>query len=1170
VPIRIYALAKDLKIDSKELADLCVKAGIPGKGSALASLDDDEVVKLKAFLAGAARRPTARPAAGPDLTPIPPSANQPIPGRPKYLPPTSGGTSSTAPPAVPGPLATAPGGLSGAASATPTVSEQAITQPTASTPHSMDPVAVSANGGSAAPAAASIADPTSADAPLATTSSSSIGRGAGTSVAGAGARVVETPSETEDRVTSVSSLNSSESGAMPVTPITAPAASTAGESAASGGGAKVVGSFATDRRPTADSLEKLPGGSSSIDSTATAASAAATSSVAAVTNTNAASTAALAGAEGAAVAPVAPTTSALAGRSVSDSSGGGVAGAAAPTTPPAAAAGAPNRPRPGAGGQPPIGFTRQDYIPPGGATGRIRILENRGGKKPGEPADAGKTPPLKRREPVINLAKLPEVKQPTPAQRASEPPAQKPEMRLPKEAIRGAKAGARPPLEHLTQKPDARKPKPAGGERGPGSGGGPGAGAGAGGRGQQPAPAAAGETPLGKAMGGRSRKQRDGGPETVEAEKELAGMASSRADRQKARKLKPVDKAASPGDDDDDSLARRRARRLTRRSVGVSTAAPRKDKIEVEAPCSVREFSEATGVGSGQILKVLMTMGIPVNINASLNLDQVELVAAELGLDIEIKAPESLEETLLGQFKEEADDPAALKPRPPVVTFLGHVDHGKTSLLDRIIGINVASGEAGGITQHIRAYEIAKNGRKIAFVDTPGHEAFTEMRARGANVTDIAVLVVAADDGVMPQTEEAISHAKAAGVPIVVALNKMDLPGAKPDRVLQQLAAQGLMPSEWSGDVEVIRCSAMTGQGLDELLETLLVTADLHEYKANPDRAASGVCLEAEQEAGRGVIAKVMVKNGTLNVGDIVVCGAAHGRVKAMYDTLRPDLRLKKAGPSTPVNLTGLDIAPQAGDAFHVLTDIAQAREIAASRANARRETSLAGTSRVSFEQFQQILSEGRIGEKRETVTLSLILRADVRGSIEAIQKELSKFSHPEVQLKLLQASVGGITVADVTLASASNAVIVGFNVIPDDAARSLAEERQVEIRRYDIIYKVTDDIKAMIEGKLKPEERVVELGQAIVKQTFVISRVGTVAGCYVARGTIERGCRVRVFRDGRVIGEYAIDSLKREKDDAKEVSRGMECGIRLAGFNDVKKDDIFEAYKIEEVARTL
>jgi len=1146
VPIRIYALAKDLKIDSKELADLCVKAGIPGKGSALASLDDDEVVKLKAFLAGPARRPPPRPAAGPDLTPIPPSASQPIPGRPKYLPPTSGSVySSTATSSS----TTASAPASPAATASPS-SEQAVTsvEPTgaADAAEVMGTLASAAlpSGLGTAPEAFVTTDSGIAASVAAvepgTSSDTSSGALSGALSGAATGAAAESRLKTSAGPVSEGSAKSV-GGSMPAMLEATPAGESGAVAAA--GGVAVAGAA----------------GDSSLGASGTGGGAAASDRRPAGGESPAISATGLATGE-----PVSAIAPAATG---GVSSGGAKIAGGTPTAP---AAGSPTRPRPGAAGPPPIGFTRQDYMPPGGASGRIRILENRGGKKPGEPADAGKTPPLKRREPVINLAKLPEVKQPTPAQRASEPPAQKPEMRLPKDAIRGAKAGARPPLEHLTQKPDARKPKPPGADRGPGAGGGPGSGAGGGARGAQPAPAAAGETPLGKAMGGRSRKLRDGGPETPEAERELAGMASSRADRQKARKLKPADKAAGPGEDDDDSLARRRARRLTRRSVGVSTAAPRKEKIEVEAPCSVREFSESTGVGSGQILKVLMTMGVPVNINANLSLDQVELVAAELGLDIEIKAPESLEDTLLSQFNGEAEDPATLQPRPPVVTFLGHVDHGKTSLLDRIIGINVASGEAGGITQHIRAYEIAKNGRKIAFVDTPGHEAFTEMRARGANVTDIAVLVVAADDGVMPQTEEAISHAKAAGVPIVVALNKMDLPGAKPDRVLQQLAAQGLMPSEWSGDVEVIRCSAMTGQGLDELLETLLVTADLHEYKANPDRAASGVCLEAEQEAGRGVIAKVMVKNGTLNVGDIVVCGAAHGRVKAMYDTLRPDHRLKKAGPSTPVNLTGLDMAPQAGDAFHVLTDIAQAREIAASRANARRETTLAGTSRVSFEQFQQILSEGRIGEKRETVTLSLILRADVRGSIEAIQKELGKFSHPEVQLKLLQASVGGITVADVTLASASNAVIIGFNVIPDDAARSLAEERQVEIRRYDIIYKVTDDIKAMIEGKLKPEERVVELGQAIVKQTFAISRVGTVAGCYIARGTIERGCRVRVFRDGRVIGEYAIDSLKREKDDAKEVSRGMECGIRLAGFNDVKKDDIFEAYKIEEVARTL
>jgi translation initiation factor IF-2 len=445
------------------------------------------------------------------------------------------------------------------------------------------------------------------------------------------------------------------------------------------------------------------------------------------------------------------------------------------------------------------------------------------------------------------------------------------------------------------------------------------------------------------------------------------------------------------------------------------------------------------------------------------------------------------------------------------------------------------------------------------------------MRARGANVTDIAVLVVAANDGVMPQTEEAISHAKAAGVPIVVAMNKVDLPGLDQQRVLQQLATAGLLPSEWGGDVEVVRTSAVTGEGIDTLLETLLVTAELHELKANPDRPAIGMCLEAEQESGRGVMAKLMVQNGTLKDGDIIVCGAGHGRVKVMYDTLRPRQRVREAGPSTPVNVSGLDVAPQAGERFYVLDDIAQARELAAQRALETRQQSLAGiTTKVSFEDFQRRLAEGRLGQAEEVATLYLIIRADVRGSIEAILKELGKLEHPEVKVKVLQASVGGVTVGDVTLASASGAVIVAFNVIPDEAARALAEERQVEIRRYDIIYKVTDDIKAILEGKLKPEIQTIDMGAALVKQTFTISRVGTVAGCQVIRGSIERGCRIRVNRDSRTIGDYAMESLKREKDDVKEVARGMECGIKLANFNDVKEGDILEAYKVQEVARTL
>jgi translation initiation factor IF-2 len=408
-------------------------------------------------------------------------------------------------------------------------------------------------------------------------------------------------------------------------------------------------------------------------------------------------------------------------------------------------------------------------------------------------------------------------------------------------------------------------------------------------------------------------------------------------------------------------------------------------------------------------------------------------------------------------------------------------------------------------------------------------------------------------------------------VPIVVAMNKMDLPGADEQKVLSQLATAGLLPSEWGGDVEVVRTSAVTGQGIDTLLETLLVTAELHEYKANPDKPARGICLEAEQEAGRGVIAKLMVQEGTLREGDVVVCGGGFGRVKAMYDTLRPRQRVKEAGPSLPVNVTGLDVAPNAGDKFYVLEDIAEARELADERQLENREQALAGVStRVSFEDFQQRLAEGRLGSDEDVATLNLIIRADVRGSIEAIQKELAKFDHPEVKVKLLQASVGGITVADVTLASASDAVIVGFNVIPDEAARALADERGVEIRRYEIIYKLTDDIKLMIEGKLKPEERVVDMGAALVKQVFTISRVGSVAGCQVIRGTIERACRIRVNRDSRTIGDYAMESLRREKDDVREVSRGMECGIKLANFNDIKEGDVLDAYKIEEVARTL
>jgi translation initiation factor IF-2 len=761
--------------------------------------------------------------------------------------------------------------------------------------------------------------------------------------------------------------------------------------------------------------------------------------------------------------------------------------------------------------------------------------------------EGGPAKPSERRGPGVRFAAMPEVKQPPPTAKAAEEKVQKPILKLPSDVLKGKSGTGRvAPLQALAEKVDReRKQKDTEKKLGGLSGM---------------------EARTGGPLSGKGKKKGRGDEEEGRPGKGLADMASVRADRNKGRKVKATDGS------DDEVVTPRRKRTLTRSKSHGSTAAPRKGKVAIELPCTVRTFSEATGVGSGQVLKALMGVGMMANINAAIPDEYVELIASELGLEVEFKTPPTLEEQLLARFNGHEEDAANLKPRPPIVTVLGHVDHGKTSLLDKIIGTNVVAGEAGGITQHIRAYLITtKDGRHVSFVDTPGHEAFTEMRARGANVTDIAVLVVAADDGVMPQTEEAISHAKAANVPIVVAMNKIDLPAADEQKVLQQLATANLLPSEWGGDVEVIRTSAITGKGIDTLLETLLVTAELHDYKANPDKPARGMCLEAEQEAGRGVIAKLMVQDGTLKEGDVVVCGSGFGRVKAMYDTLRPRQKIKEAGPSTPVNITGLDVAPQAGDKFYVLEDIAEARELADQRQLETREQTLSGAStRVSFEDFQRRLAEGSLGQEEEVATLNLIIRADVRGSIEAIQKELAKFEHPEVKVKVLQAAVGGITVADVTLASASDAVIVGFNVIPDEAARALAEERHVEIRRYDIIYKLTDDIKAMIEGKLKPEERVVEMGAALVKQVFSISRVGAVAGCQVIRGSIERGCRIRVNRDSRTIGDYAMESLRREKDDVKEVSRGMECGIKLANFNDIKEGDVLDAYKIEEVARTL
>ncbi len=621
-------------------------------------------------------------------------------------------------------------------------------------------------------------------------------------------------------------------------------------------------------------------------------------------------------------------------------------------------------------------------------------------------------------------------------------------------------------------------------------------------------------------------------------------------------------------DDDDFGYSQRVGRnRKSSNSKATVVTAPRTSDIVIEMPCTVKGFSEATGKSVAELIKTLMKLGMMMTMNQTLEAEVIELLIMEFDLKATIKKPATLEEQFVDTAFDAVDPPESLEPRAPVVTFLGHVDHGKTSLLDRILNLHVVSGEKGGITQHIRAYRVAApNGGAVTFVDTPGHEAFTEMRARGANCTDIAVLVVAADDGVMPQTEEAISHAKAAGVPIVVALNKMDLPGVKRDRILQELASNDLVPVEWGGDVEVIDTSAITGMGVDKLLETLLLVAEISELKANPHRNATGVVLESSMQAGEGVVCKALVQNGTLKNGDVVLCGSSYGRVRSMTDTLDSHKRIKEAGPSVPVSLTGLDVAPDAGSKFVVLEDISVARQIAEERAKLARELELAGSaSHVTLESLFE-----RINSAKTQQTLNVIIRADVRGSIEAIRKELGKLDHPEVKVKILQASVGGVTEADVYLADASDAIIVGFNVVPDEGARALAEAKKVQVRRYDIIYKLSEDIRAALEGMLKPIEQVKELGRALVLRTFNISRVGVIAGSRVIHGSIERDCQIRVIRDSRIIGEYTLDTLKREKDDAKEVREGYECGIKLKNYNDVKEGDVLEAFKIEEVARTL
>ncbi len=611
-------------------------------------------------------------------------------------------------------------------------------------------------------------------------------------------------------------------------------------------------------------------------------------------------------------------------------------------------------------------------------------------------------------------------------------------------------------------------------------------------------------------------------------------------------------------DDEEDRFQRGRIRRKSR-----PVATERKTSAEVSFPLQIREFCEAIGRTSKEVLGVLFRNGQMMTLNDVIDEEQGLEVGLELGVEIETIEVSTVEDILadrLAQTPEQLGVEAL--PRPPIVTVLGHVDHGKTTLVDRIRSANVAEGEAGGITQHIAAYQVDHNGQKITFVDTPGHAAFGEMRARGANVTDIVVLVVAADDGVMPQTVECISHAKAAGVPIIVAMNKIDLPDINEQKVLTELSQHDVLPAEWGGDTEVVRISALKGTGIDELLETILVTAELHEYKALVDIPADGVCLEAFRDEGRGPLAWLIVRQGVLRIGDNVLCGTAVGRVRAMYN--ERDQEMTEAGPSTPLKMAGLDAVPNGGEHFFVMDTIEDARGVAEQReAQGRTELLSKRGGPKSLEEF----FAHRDGSVKE---LPLIIKGDTPGSVEALKHEIEKFEHPEVRVRILHEAVGGVNESDVYLASSSGAIIIAFHVVPEDRAQALADREGVEIRRYNIIYNVTDDIRQALEGLLDPEEIEVQTGRALVLRTFSISRTGTIAGCRVLNGTIERNNRVHVIRDQTILNDYPIASLRREKEDVKEVREGMECGILLEGFNDVKEGDLLETFRIEKKKRSL
>ena len=596
--------------------------------------------------------------------------------------------------------------------------------------------------------------------------------------------------------------------------------------------------------------------------------------------------------------------------------------------------------------------------------------------------------------------------------------------------------------------------------------------------------------------------------------------------------------------------------KMRRLQLEIAKKAPLTVKIPDEI--TVGELASRMKKTAAEVIKCLMRNGVMAGINQSIDFETAEYVATEMGCKVEKEVVVTIEERLFDDHVDTADE---LQPRPPVVVVMGHVDHGKTSLLDAVRNTNVVSGEAGGITQHIGAYTVEINGQPITFLDTPGHAAFTEMRARGALCTDIAILVVAADDGIMPQTIEAINHAKAAKIPIIVAVNKMDKPGANPDRVLTQLTEHELVPSEWGGDTEVCRISAKTGAGIDELLEVVIMTAELAELKANPDRSAKGTVIEARLDKSRGPIATLLVQNGTLNQGDIIIAGTAVGRVRVM--TNDKGRTVKHAGPSVPVEITGLAEVPAPGDEFAAVEDERMARQLVEQRKQKAKDEAAKRTQKVTLDNLFAKMQEGEMKE------LNLIVKADVQGSAEAVKASLEKLNNEEVRVRVIHAGVGAINESDILLASTADAIVVGFNVRPNDAAQAAAKRDHVDMRMYRVIYDAINEIEAAMKGMLAPKYREAVIGHAEVRQTYKVSAIGTVAGCYVKDGRITRDGQVRVLRDNIVIHEGKIGSLQRFKDSVREVQEKYECGMSIEKFNDIKEGDVFECFIMEEIPQT-